>query len=100
MTTAYITAPPDSASEIASALVEEELAACVNRFECQSTFRWEDEVVEEVEVALLAKTTAERYGALESRVVELHPHDLPCIERFDEAETLDAFGDWIEDSVE
>ena len=100
MTTAYITAPPDAAPEIASALVEERLAACVNRFDCRSTFRWDGEVVEEAEVALLAKTTAGEYDALESRVEELHPYDVPCIERFDETDTLDSFGNWIEDSVE
>lgn len=99
MTTAYITAPPEAASEIASALVGEELAACVNRFECRSTFRWEGEIVEEEEVALIAKTTDDRYDALESRVEELHPYDVPCVERFDESDALGAFAEWIEESV-
>lgn len=99
MATVYITAPPEAAAEIASALVEEELAACVNRFECRSTFRWDGEVTEEEESALVAKTTARRYDSLESRVQELHPYDVPCIERFDETDSLDAFSGWIEESV-
>jgi periplasmic divalent cation tolerance protein len=100
MPTVYITAPPSVADELATALVEERLAACVNRLACRSTFRWEGEVTEADEVVLLAKTTAARYGALRDRVVELHPHDVPCIERFDEADVLDSFGEWVEASVD
>lgn len=99
MPTAYITAPPSDAPELAETLVEERLAACVNRFDCRSTFRWEGDVVHEDEVVLLAKTTDERYSELESRVTELHPYDVPCIERFDERDALDAFGNWLQESV-
>jgi periplasmic divalent cation tolerance protein len=96
MPTAYITAPPDTADEIARTLVAEQLAACVNRVPVESVYRWKGEVHEESEVALLAKTTDEQYGALQARVLELHPHDVPCIERFDETDLLDAFGEWRE----
>ena len=100
MPTAYVTAPPSAAADLAAALVEERLAACVNRFDCRSTFRWEGEVVHEEEVVLLAKTTDERYADLEARVEELHPYDVPCVERFDETDALEAFADWLADSVE
>lgn len=99
MPTAYITAPSTAASEIATALVEERLAACVNRFECRSVYRWEGETVHEDEVVLLAKTTDEQYDDLKARVVALHPHDVPCVERFDETDVFEAFGEWIETSV-
>ena len=99
MPTAYVTAPPEAADDIATALVEEELAACVNRLECRSTFRWEGEVTTEEEVVLLAKTTAERYDELQDRVVELHPYEVPCVERFDEADVLESFGAWLDESV-
>ena len=99
MPTAYVTAPPEAADDIATALVEEELAACVNRLECRSTFRWEGEVTTEEEVVLLAKTTAERYDELQDRVVELHPYEVPCVERFDEADVPESFGAWLDESV-
>lgn len=92
--TAYITAPPEAAADIAETLVEERLAACVNRLGCHSTYRWEGEIHEEPEVVLLAKTTTEGYDDLRERVLALHPHDVPCIERFDEDDVLDAFADW------
>jgi periplasmic divalent cation tolerance protein len=94
MPTAYITAPPDAAGELATTLVEERLAACVNRFPVASVYRWEGEVHTADEVALLAKTTTQRYDRLEARVLDLHPHDVPCIERFDETDLLAAFGAW------
>ena len=100
MPTVYITAPPEAATELAEALVEERLAACVNRFDCRSTFRWDGDVVSEEEVVLLAKTTDEQYAALESRTEELHPYDVPCIERFDEEAVGPSFGEWVAESVD
>ncbi len=95
MPTAYITAPPDAAKRLAQTLVEERLAACVNLTDIRSIYRWDGELIEDDEVALLAKTTADRYDALEARVVELHPYDVPCIERFDEDGILDSYGQWV-----
>ena len=99
MPTAYVTAPPDAAADIARTLVEERLAACVNAVSCDSTYRWEGEVVTDEEVVLLAKTTDERYGDLAERVAELHPYEVPCVERFEESDVLDAFGAWRADAV-
>ena len=99
MPTAYVTAPPDAAGDLAELLVEERLAACVNRFPCTSVYRWEGEVHRDEEVVLLAKTTDERWDDLVSRVEEVHPYDVPCVERFEEDDVLDAFGDWVADEV-
>lgn len=99
MPTVYITAPPDAADEIATTLVEERLAACVNSVACDSVYRWDGEIHEDDEVILLAKTTDDRYPELRERVLEVHPHDVPCIERFDESDVLDAFGRWRGEST-
>lgn len=98
MPTAYITAPPDVASDIATTLLDERLAACVNRIDCRSTYRWEGEIVEDEEVIVLAKTTAERYDDLVDRVIDIHPYDVPCIERFEDA-PIESFAAWREESV-
>lgn len=99
MPTAYITAPSDAAPSLARTLVEERLAACVNRLPCTSTYRWNGEIIEDEEVILLAKTTDERYPDLVSRVEAEHPYEVPCIERFDEEDVLPAFSEWITDST-
>ena len=64
MPTAFVTAPRSDADRIASVVVEERLAACVNRLNCHSTYRWNEEVVSEPEVVLLIKTTEEVYESL------------------------------------
>jgi len=100
MPTVYVTAPPDAAAELAEQLVADRLAACVNRVPCQSTYRWEGDVHDDEEEILFVKTTAENYEALRERIAERHPHDVPCIERFDEDEVLPAFGEWIAEATD
>jgi periplasmic divalent cation tolerance protein len=99
MPTVYITAPPEAAPDLAEALVEQRLAACVNRTQCQSVYRWDGAVHDEGEVILLAKTTADAYDELVEFVTEHHPHDVPCIERFDEDDVLPAFAEWRAENV-
>jgi periplasmic divalent cation tolerance protein len=99
MPTAYITAPPDAAGDVAETLVEERLAACVNRYPCTSVYRWDGEVHRDDEVVLLAKTTIDAYDRLVARVEEIHPYDVPCVERFEEAELLESFEEWRDEGV-
>ena len=99
MPTVYVTAPREAAGDLAGRLVEERLAACVNVVDCESTYRWEGEVHEEPESILLAKTTDEACEALIARVAELHPYDVPCIERFEESHVVGPFADWRGDVV-
>lgn len=55
----------EEAGEIAQALVEERLAACVNVVaDCSSTYRWQGAVEQADETMLLIKTTRNRYRDL------------------------------------
>jgi len=100
MPTVYITAPPEAAQDLAETLVEERLAACVNSVACESVYRWEGAVHTDAEEILLAKTTDERYSDLRDRVIELHPYEVPCIERFEETELFTAFEGWRKEATE
>ena len=100
MPTAYVTAPPEAAEELAHTLVGERLAACVNRIDCRSTYHWDGEIHEDDEEILFVKTTDEAYGRLVDRIEELHPYDVPCIERLDESDELPAFARWRADAVD
>jgi periplasmic divalent cation tolerance protein len=100
MPTVYVTAPPEAADDLARTLVEDRLAACVNRVPCRSVYRWDGAVHDDEEVVLLAKTTDDRVADLEERILERHPYDVPAVERFDEAAVTDAFADWRADAVE
>ncbi|SEO59965.1 divalent cation tolerance protein [Halorientalis persicus] len=99
MPTLFVTAPPEDAASIAERLVEERRAACVNRFPCRSTYRWDGEVHDEDEEILLVKTTESGYEDAKERIAELHPYDLPAIERFDDSGVSAEFADWLDDCV-
>jgi periplasmic divalent cation tolerance protein len=76
---------PDAAvaDRIARVLVEERLAACVNRLPgVQSTYRWNGAVSVAEEVLLVIKTSLARYAALEERIVALHPYEVPEVVAF------------------
>ena len=68
------------AAEIATAVIEQRLAACVNRIGAvQSWFRWNDRLEQEDEVLLLIKTTRARLPALQTAIGSLHPGEVPEI---------------------
>ncbi|UPM43244.1 divalent-cation tolerance protein CutA [Halocatena salina] len=98
MPTAFITCPRSDADELATGLLEDRLAACVNVVDCRSVYRWEGETVADEEAILLAKTTDERYDDLVTAVQAEHPHDVPCIERFEET-PIDSFRAWRDRNV-
>ncbi len=77
----YVTAPnSETAARMARALVEERLAACVNiHGEMRSLYAWEGKIEIGLETPLIVKTTRSAAPAARDRILELHPHDEPCI---------------------
>ncbi len=70
----------EEADRLAHALVEEKLAACVNRIQSvRSVYRWQGQVERSDEELLLIKTRKDCFGALEKRVRELHSYEVPEI---------------------
>ena len=93
----YVTAADaDEARRIGLALVEENLAACVNILPGHTAiYRWEGKLEEGAECAFLAKTAAGRFEALRARVRALHSYDLPCIVAFPAEAGDPDFLDWV-----
>ncbi|HEY5763344.1 MAG TPA: divalent-cation tolerance protein CutA [Rhodocyclaceae bacterium] len=86
----------DSATAMATALVERGLAACVNSLgACRSTYRWDGRIESAEEFPLLIKTTTERYPALEAAVSELHPYDVPELVAVEITTGLPAYLGWL-----
>jgi periplasmic divalent cation tolerance protein len=68
----------DPAHALATNLVEEGLAACVNIVpRVRSIYRWEGKIADEAESLLVIKTRTETVEALRARVIELHPYSVP-----------------------
>jgi periplasmic divalent cation tolerance protein len=68
----------DKAEQLAGALVERRLAACVNIVgPIRSVYRWKGAIEREQEYLLLIKTTEERAADLAAAFAELHPYEVP-----------------------
>ena len=68
------------AQRVATCVVEERLAACAQVLgPLASTYHWEGKVERAQEWYCHAKTTIDRVAALQKRIQELHPYDVPEI---------------------
>jgi periplasmic divalent cation tolerance protein len=94
--------PDDAvADRIARALVEQGLAACVNRLPAvQSTYRWQGAVERATETPLLIKTTRMRYTEVEQAIRALHPYEVPEIIAVPIEAGLAAYLRWIVDETQ
>jgi len=93
-----VTNCPDEAcaNAIALAVVDAGLAACVNILpRVQSVYRWQGAVETASEIPLLIKTTGAAYPALETKIRELHPYELPEIVALDIARGLPGYLAWV-----
>ncbi len=94
---------PDSATaeRIAETVVGEQLAACVNIAPgLTSIYRWQGQVQRDAELLLIIKTRSARYPALEARIRELHPYEIPEIIALPVQAGLAAYLNWIIASTE
>lgn len=88
------------AKKIAEALVENNLAACVNVLSSvNSCYRWEDQVQWSGEHLLVIKTTGDAVGPAHDKVIELHSYAMPEFVAFTIDEGSAAYLRWIQDSV-
>ena len=86
----------ETAGQIARALVEERLAACVNRVPgLVSTYRWQGRMQNDAEVLLVIKTTRARFDALRDRLLDLSPYTTPELIALDIVDGSAAYLDWI-----
>ncbi len=85
---------------MASILVNERLAACVNVLpEMESIYRWKGQVETDYERQLVMKTTVARVAALRARVNELHDYDVPEFIVMPIAGGSEAYLNWIREST-
>lgn len=93
-------ASDETAERIASALVTEKLAACVQHFAVKSTYVWKGELQTEPEILLLIKTRADRQAAVEARIRALHEYETPEVIAAPITFGSAAYLKWIDDCLE
>lgn len=84
------------ANQIARALVESGLAACVNILAgVRSVYYWQGNMEETDEQLLIIKAPAVNFTALEARIRELHSYSVPEIIALPVAAGSSAYLDWL-----
>lgn len=97
-----ITNAPDKviAQHIAHTIVAEGLAACVNiGAMVSSVYSWKGQIESSDEMPLTIKTTWARYAKLQTRIKELHPHEIPEILVLPVMSGELAYMTWVRDST-
>jgi periplasmic divalent cation tolerance protein len=93
----YTTLPNlEIAREIARAVLQQKLAACVNILpNITSLYAWDDTIIESNEVIAIFKTTAAISSALHAEILRMHPYTTPCVLSFSLACNT-TFAIWLE----
>lgn len=84
------------AENMAQALVNEQLAACVNiSSPVKSVYRWQGQIETAQEIALTIKTQRHGYAQVAERIRALHPYELPEIVAIHVNEGLPEYLRWV-----
>jgi periplasmic divalent cation tolerance protein len=97
-----VTAPSaDAGRDVAGALLERKLAACVNVVpSIASLYTWEGKLCRDEEALLVIKTTAAAFDDLAAVVRDVHPYDVPEIIALPIVAGSQDYLDWIDEVVE
>jgi periplasmic divalent cation tolerance protein len=87
---------PEEARRIATALIDEQLAACVNILDnIYSIYQWQGKTESAAESLMLIKTRANLLPAIELRLRDLHSYDVPELVALPIAQGAPPYLDWL-----
>ncbi|MBI4490703.1 MAG: divalent-cation tolerance protein CutA [Deltaproteobacteria bacterium] len=90
----------DDGDRLAHVLVEERLAACVNRIRpVHSIYRWQGQVEQSEEELLIIKTKRDLFSRLKQRVQALHSYSVPEIIALPILEGSESYLKWLEEQL-
>lgn len=82
--------------KISENLIKEKLAACCNLVPgLLSVFSWKGKIQHDSEELLIIKSTEKEYEAIEKRIKDLHPYQIPEIIALPLARGSDSYLNWI-----
>jgi periplasmic divalent cation tolerance protein len=94
------TATREDARKIASRLVEERLAACVQIVEpITSVYTWQGTIEEEQEILLLIKSTQDLVAPIADLLDRIHPYEVPELIATPIVDGSTAYLSWLGESL-
>jgi len=67
-----------TACHLAQEILKQKLVACVNiSSRMTSLYHWQDEICEDHEFLLMMKTSSQKVAVLETKLLSLHPYEVP-----------------------
>ncbi|HIE54282.1 MAG TPA: divalent-cation tolerance protein CutA [Chromatiaceae bacterium] len=94
------TCPQERAKEIAEALVEKGVAACVNVTpSIQSVYRWQGKLQWDEEALLVIKSNRNAWTSLERALRQLHPYEVPEIVALPVEQVSNNYLNWVEGNL-
>lgn len=90
----------DSAETIATYLIKESLAACVNIIpKITSIYKWQNKIENDEEYLMLIKTKKELFDKVKEKIQILHPYEVPEIISIDISNGNSEYLNWINNNT-
>ena len=83
-----------AANDIANEVIKKSLAACVNVIPTQSTYSWENKIINEGEYIALFKTNRSSVEKLIQAIKSAHPYTVPAIVWW-EVNATEEYAEWV-----
>ena len=88
------------ARQVGTALVEWQLAACVNLLPAtESIYRWQGQTEQASETLAIFKTTSHALAEFEAQLTALHPYEVPEIIAIKPEHVATNYARWVGESV-
>lgn len=96
----FVTVQRDKARALATEIVENRLAACVNIVDTvRSIYRWKGKITSDDEALLIIKTATKKVENLIKYVKENHSYDIPEVVSLNIAEGNPDYLDWLDEET-
>ena len=89
------TASETEAENVANALLNDRLAACVSIYPMRSIYRWQGQIENESEWQLVIKTDLKQFEQLSEKIQELHSYAVPEIIALPVVAGSQTYLDWL-----
>lgn len=88
----------EEADAVASSLLQEKLAACIQIIDITSYYRWDEEIHNEPEKLLFIKAKEGLYSDIQNHIAAMHSYKVPEIIKLSIEDGLPSYLAWIGES--